>query len=62
MTHATTSCCSFWFWSFLQIPCPVLTGEEGDVEDATEAWGPGLEVADIPRASIPLVRLAMCAV
>ena len=30
MTHAATYCCSFWFWGFLQIPCPVPTGKQGE--------------------------------
>lgn len=30
------------------------------MEDASGGLGPGLEVADITSASIPLVRLAMC--
>ncbi|KAB1278977.1 Partitioning defective 3-like protein B [Camelus dromedarius] len=32
------------------------------VEDATGDLGPGLDVADVTSASIPLVRLAMCSV
>lgn len=52
----------FGFGVFCRFPvlCQLVSKES--VEDATEAWGLGLEVADITCASIPLVRLAMCAV
>lgn len=59
MTHAATYCCSFCFWVFCRFPALCQLVSKKSVVDATEAWGLGLEVADITYASIPLVTLAM---
>ena len=59
MTHAATYCCSFCVWVFCRFPALCQLVSKKSVVDATDAWGLGLEVADITYASIPLVTLAV---